>query len=167
MTELTNDEIIKALECCIADPCERYVLLKRGLTARKVVFQATLDFINRQQAEIERLKLFEKKVIEPVVANLEENLRLENENNELKTQIERLRAKNKKLLQKLRKTSFRTIEQHNEFVQQRLKDCIKARNRAMEEFWEKLKSQSTMDKRIISVETGDNLLKEMVGENNV
>ena len=54
MTELTNDEIIKALECCIADPCERYVLLKRGLTARKVVFQDILDLINRQKADIEK-----------------------------------------------------------------------------------------------------------------
>ena len=36
--------------------------------------------------------------------------------------------------------------------------------KAIKEFWGELKSRNTTDKRIVSVETGDNLLKEMVGE---
>ena len=38
------------------------------------------------------------------------------------------------------------------------------RNEAIKEFWNILKAQNTMDERIISVKSGDDLLKEMVGE---
>lgn len=35
------------------------------------------------------------------------------------------------------------------------------KSEAIKEFWNKLKSQNTMDRRIISVESGDTLVKEM------
>jgi uncharacterized protein YutD len=35
---------------------------------------------------------------------------------------------------------------------------------ACKEFWDKLKKHSTMDKRIVSVASGDVLLKELVGD---
>ena len=35
---------------------------------------------------------------------------------------------------------------------------------AIKEFWNTMKSQNTLDRRIISVESGDNLIKEMVGD---
>ena len=38
------------------------------------------------------------------------------------------------------------------------------RNEAIREFWDILKAQNTMDERIISVKSGDDLVKEMVGE---
>ena len=39
-----------------------------------------------------------------------------------------------------------------------------AKNEAIKEFWNRLKAQNTMDERIISVKSGDDLVKEMVGE---
>lgn len=46
-------------------------------------------------------------------------------------------------------------------------DLKTAKSEAIKEFWNKLKSQNTMDRRIISVESGDTLVKEMteVSEN--
>ena len=39
-----------------------------------------------------------------------------------------------------------------------------ARTEAIKEFWSRLKAQNTMDERIVSVRSGDALVKEMVGE---
>ena len=47
-----------------------------------------LVYAHNQQAEIERLKPFEKKVLEPMIVNLRENLELEKENSNLKEIIE-------------------------------------------------------------------------------
>lgn len=41
----------------------------------------------------------------------------------------------------------------------------KIRAEAIKEFWDRLKAQNTMDERIISVKSGDDLVKEMAGEN--
>ena len=38
------------------------------------------------------------------------------------------------------------------------------KSEAYKEFWEELKRRNTMDERIISVASGDNLLKELAGE---
>ena len=37
---------------------------------------------------------------------------------------------------------------------------------AVKEFWERLKAQNTMDERIISVKSGDELIEEMAGKNS-
>ena len=47
-----------------------------------------------------------------------------------------------------------------EFAEELIK---KAKAEAIKEFWGKLKEQNTMDARIVSVASGDNLLKEMTG----
>ena len=39
----------------------------------------------------------------------------------------------------------------------------KIRAEAVKEFWERLKAQNTMDEKIISVKSGDDLVKEMTG----
>ena len=56
---MTDKDIIKALECCIkptsdCDNCPLYV--KGDGDCINIVKQGALDLINRQQAEIERLK---------------------------------------------------------------------------------------------------------------
>lgn len=38
------------------------------------------------------------------------------------------------------------------------------RSEAIKEFWDRLKAQNTMDERIISVKSGDELAEEMAGE---
>ena len=56
---MNDNEIIKALECCLAElchckECPRFV---RGVDDCHVkLYNDSLDLINRQQAEIERLK---------------------------------------------------------------------------------------------------------------
>lgn len=53
--KLTDEEIIKVLECCAYnDGCERCQYSKQCDGAEHLI--NTLDLINRQKAEIERLK---------------------------------------------------------------------------------------------------------------
>ncbi|MGN0114846.1 MAG: hypothetical protein ACI396_05925 [Acutalibacteraceae bacterium] len=54
---MTDNEIIKALECCVLGDCD-LCNCKCGSTGdcRDALNKKTLDLINRQQAEIERLK---------------------------------------------------------------------------------------------------------------
>ena len=47
-------------------------------------------------------------------------------------------------------------------VSNNLETKIKAE--AIKEFWDRLKAQNTMDERIISVKSGDDLVKEMAGD---
>ena len=52
------------------------------------------------------------------------------------------------------KNEFVTLEDFTELI----------KVKAYKEFWGELKKRNTMDERIVSVASGDNLLKEMVGE---
>ena len=58
---MTDNEIIKALECCIADKCMECPLRKipkvKGCMNR---LSFALDLINRQKAEIERLQEYNR-----------------------------------------------------------------------------------------------------------
>lgn len=58
MSKKTDKEVIKALECCNTEyddyQCPHCPLLHKG--CKKALIQEALDLINRQQAEIERLK---------------------------------------------------------------------------------------------------------------
>lgn len=59
---MTEDEIIKALECCdFVDikACEECPLY-RSFDCRFIIIDKSLDLINRQKAEIERLKSYKK-----------------------------------------------------------------------------------------------------------
>ena len=61
MRDMTDNEIIKALECCIAKEncevisCEKCPLEKQ-YECMDIMFHQTLNLINRQKAEIESLK---------------------------------------------------------------------------------------------------------------
>lgn len=48
-----DDEIIKALECCIKSECSKCPL-KRSFCSENVAMEYALDLINRQKAEIEK-----------------------------------------------------------------------------------------------------------------
>ena len=70
MTQMTDNEIIKALECCSTgetyDDCEKngcpfYLGITMGckyIDKENQLYSDALGIINRQQAEIERLKAF-------------------------------------------------------------------------------------------------------------
>ena len=41
---------------------------------------------------------------------------------------------------------------------------VNSKAEAIREFWNRLKAQNTMDERIISVKSGDELIEEMAGD---
>ena len=60
---MTDNEIIKALECCkspVAN-CEDCTIFDFGTDCQFIVIKHALDLVNRQQKEIERLKAEEEK----------------------------------------------------------------------------------------------------------
>ena len=64
---LTDEQIIKALECCYKDGCKECPLWEcKGDCFEELIKDNVLDLINRQKAEIERykhsIKLLEKDV---------------------------------------------------------------------------------------------------------
>lgn len=116
---MTENDIIKVLECCSKSHCgvEKCPLNKNTANTKDCITQLSinaLDLINRKNAEIERLK----------------------KENEAFAELE----------QGCYVTGYKKI-----------------RAEAIKEFWGKLKEQNTMDARIVSVASGDNLLKEMTG----
>ena len=63
---MTDNEIIKALECCISNkPCQECAFLGAGIGAKTTcevqMMKQALDLINRKQAEIEALKTHEER----------------------------------------------------------------------------------------------------------
>lgn len=68
---MTDNDIIKALECCSKRsfhhyPCNDCPLLREVCFGGASLMKPSLDLINRQKTEIERLKAFEKNVYETV-----------------------------------------------------------------------------------------------------
>lgn len=55
-TELTRDDILKALECCILSDCENCPYCKEKACTERLN-RKIISLINRQQAEIERLNI--------------------------------------------------------------------------------------------------------------
>ncbi len=53
---MTDNEIIKALECCITPGCDKSCPFKGSISCNEKLMRNTLSLINRQKAEIERLK---------------------------------------------------------------------------------------------------------------
>jgi hypothetical protein len=65
---MIDNEIMKALECCSrVMECKDCDLCTQCETDPNAYMKLALDLINRLKAEIERLKPFEKKVLEPVI----------------------------------------------------------------------------------------------------
>lgn len=57
VTKMTYNDVIKALECCIKSECSKCPL-KRSFCSENVAMEYALALINRQKAEIERLKSY-------------------------------------------------------------------------------------------------------------
>lgn len=139
--KLTDEQIIRALECCCdiignrCSECPKYSQNKENDFCQEDLHRDAIDLINRQKADIEKLKRIERFATKTI----------EKQNAE----IERLKEEKTQLNKSLR------------FA---IEDGLKLKHEAIKEFWQRLKSQNTMDRRIISVESGDNLLKEMAGD---
>ena len=135
--KLTDNEIIKALECCIPQhnnnktcedcPLDTHRAKTDGLWCDTILMQNALDLINRQKAEIFAL-----------------NARLEGSqevNKILKAEIERLKEK------------YELVYQPKAMV----------RAEAIKAFAERLKGKLSFGK-YIQPDQIDNLVKEMLGE---
>jgi hypothetical protein len=162
---MTDNEIVKALGCCLSSDdliacwkcpavkldicCDGSSKISNGITNK------VIDLINRQKAELE------KKDIEiDILIKKKEALR--DEIQDLTAAVERLTEENIILSQK--RTNL--IEIVNSYE--------RGRAEAIKEFWSKLKTHSRKMQssdfsgefwdRAILVEDGDNLVKEMVGD---
>ena len=60
LSSMTDNEFIKALECCAKGDCSMCPLNYGSPTCIKTLVTNALDLINRQKAEIERLREYEE-----------------------------------------------------------------------------------------------------------
>ena len=145
---MTDNEIIKALECCTQQVgCKGCPLVisnemkyHGGYACAEKLRKSSLDLINRQKAEIEKLERIEAigtKTIETQNAEIE---RLQNE------RIERIRELTRVVYDK---------------------EIAKAKVEAIKEFAERVKGECEGGWLEIEESVFDNLVKEMVGESNV
>ena len=154
---MTDNEIIKALECCSKYPeeqdCSECPLNSRGADCLDFELgKFVLDLINRQKEEIERLKTENKDISEQFRILDVECERLEKANEKQKAEIERLNSPYEMQVEASKK----------------LENSIKAE--AVKEFAERLKKKAVMVRGyfivrfLIDTYSIDNLVKEMVGE---
>ncbi|MBQ8893388.1 MAG: hypothetical protein IJ043_03155 [Clostridia bacterium] len=102
---MTDNEIVKALECCANNPndciCTESKCPLFGQKCIDILSKDALDLINRQKAEIERLKSGCKKLVE------KQNLYKENIQATREYQIEQAKAEAiKEFAERLKKEAF-------------------------------------------------------------
>ena len=142
---MTDNEIIKALECCRNDECSQCPL-QDGVCSEKDVIKDALDLINRQKAEIERLN---KRVDGQKKAMFEQQ-----------SYTAELQAENKKLSHKCDDCAGCT---------QWKCDCSNIKSKAIKEFVKKFENE-IKDVQFTLGQTWElqcalkNVVKEMVGE---
>ena len=143
---MTDNEIIKALECCKNDDCDNCPNDFGNCYANLSGY--SLELINRQQEEIDRLRK-EVNLVSIQFQDLQERYE------EVQTEIEQWKEEANKY-QKLWCTSVDDIET--------------AKSEAYKEFAERLKDGAQMAdcfdsyNMVVGTHFIDNLLKEMVGE---
>lgn len=141
---LTDTEVIKALECCYKDGCKKCPLWEcKGNCFEELIKHNVLDLINRQKAEIEKLT-------EQLDGETVENMRLGHE------------------IERLQKEGLQLNKTFMDFVNNQESEAIKEfADRLKSEFvikphYHKL----TIQIGDIIREAIDNLVKEMVGESS-
>ena len=182
---MTDNEIIKALECCINDKCQECPLNKL-FCGREVAMQYALDLINRQKAEIERLRQNLKEAhidIKEKQAEIEEykeankrwSAALNNaneENSELQLKIVSCNSEIEKLNNTIKIQGLEICNLTKQSIvcdAGFLQELEIAKAEAIKEFAERLKKifswQYTTALWKPLCEFIDNLVKEMVGDN--
>ena len=163
-TNLTDSEIVKALECCnhIETDCELCPLYTTK-ECSKVMLDSTLDLINRLQEEKEAL-INGQETLQKYIANLQaENENYSKNNRQMTSDIlklykglEQAKAENERLKTQLYLEKYTDVAKKN----------IKAE--AYKEFAERLKGakQYSIERHenIVPVAVIDWILKELVGE---
>ena len=147
---MTDKEIIKALECCTPEneSCLNCPLIDVSVPeCAGILYKATIDLINRQQAEIEELKHEREVLLEDIHHSADQINEQIEELEDARREIERLRETNKAIMQTM-------ADVHTE---------------AIKEFAERLKEKYPWKGDYLystrrTVENIDNLVKKMVGE---
>ena len=96
--KMTDDEIKKALECCVEGKCQLCSLYDNDTIADNCptgLLKLCLDLINRQQAEIERLKI---------------------ELQAMRNAANSYKAENERLLQNLQQPQSEAIKEFSKFL---------------------------------------------------
>lgn len=157
---MTDNEIKKALECCAknkgCDDCPLYAKESCFVVEEK----ALLDILNRKDAEIERLKPFEKKVLEQVI----NNLKASEMSRQPMLMITNNQLSENELMESMKKGSISVIPVGESSIRRIDEAGIKAE--AIKEFAERLteKADKYGLKYWATVEDIDNLVKEMTND---
>lgn len=117
---MTDEEIIKALECCgknhitgSTDACEHCFLQNGAMCVTELIYKA-LDLINRQQEEIKDLKIVNEHLVTFNIEAQAEIERLQTENNKLNDDV--------KVYKRLQRD--RDIVSYDDFKKSIIDECI-------------------------------------------
>ena len=105
MNKLTDNEIVKALECCIDCKCKEcpcYKNIEGEMYCTEIDEEEILDLINRQQAEIEKLNKARQKQAVFLGEEREQKYELIDKLSKANTEIERLTDSNRRLRDDMR-----------------------------------------------------------------
>ena len=135
---MTDEQIIKALECCICStPCNKCLLLGTSDCMNKLM-QNAINLINRQKAELSALYKIMNKQVEEI------------------SELNREVASRGNIEESFQKSTKR--------FDKRLEKTVKAERReAIKEFAERLKKEALINSgyEVLQAGTIDNLVKEM------
>lgn len=145
---MTDNEIIKDLNRSILNA---KMVGRRVCSLDVYKLKNVLDLINRQKEKIK--KFDEKLVIQQGLIDYQ------------KAEIDRLK-KEVEDKERAYNDEFCLRKEWQSKCRELLKEKQITESKAIKEFWDRLKAQNTMDKRIISVKSGNNLLKEMTENYN-
>jgi chromosome segregation ATPase len=162
---MTDNEIIKALECCAGnteEKCRECPFHKLKISCIDGLERNALDLINRQKAEIEELR--KAKVVYETVdyssGDLEDALE---EIDRLKIENDSLRTAGNSLKMHLKKAK-EEIEGLKNKIEHLVCFLVEVRIDAIKEFAERLKNNSEYGSVNVSPWQIDNLVKEMTGK---
>ena len=157
---MTDNEIIKALECCDEFQCDECPLNPYStdpVICERRCKQESLNLINRQQAEIYKLQeiiVMGRYTSHTSIRAAESWHRTNSE------YIKRLKEENERLNEKYSLAVAKYEAEVRNFT-----EALKTiEGEAVKVFWGELKKRNTMDERIVSVASGEKLLAELVGD---
>ena len=172
---MTDNEIIKALECCgVKHDCSKCSYLKDAtIHCVNAIIKDAIDLIERQKAEIERLNRCNWHISNDLSEEINRNIRLQAEIEELLVELKRFKKIKTTVnefwseLQKIttfKKKSKPTLEELLEYMKNLKVEAIK-------EYIEKLKSKAYLSdgvtgfqEMVVDVRDIDETYKEMVGD---
>ena len=151
---MTDNEIVKALKEILEIMCVVGDLQKASTISKSI------DLINRQEAEIERLKERCQKCGTKTTTTI---LHLQTVIAERNAEIESLKAEIERLKNAYRQCAY----ERDAYIEIENTSIIEAKTEAYKEFAERLKERgrSSLGNQFV-IGWIDNLLKEMVGDNN-